>query len=89
MSIVGCPTCGGDHYGSNKCPFIEAPCVVCGKPTILACSDCAIESGGKDAVHVCSDEECRGEHEFWRHKATVRGADDATHRPADVSKVEK
>src|SRR6266536_3464743 len=69
MTIQKCPTCGGMHFGSNECPYIEAPCVVCGNPTILACSDCAIESGGKSSVHVCAKEECRHEHEFWQHRA--------------------
>jgi hypothetical protein len=63
MSIFNCRNCGGTHYGSNKCPYINAPCVVCGDPTILACADCSIESGGKISVHVCSKGECRDAHE--------------------------
>jgi hypothetical protein len=67
MIIRSCPTCGGAHYGSLKCPCIEAPCVVCGDPTILACSDCAIDSGGRGSVHVCSKTACRDKHEGERH----------------------
>jgi hypothetical protein len=63
MTIRNCPNCGGDHFGSNKCPYIKAPCVICGTSTILACSDCAIDSGGKNSVHVCNKTECRNEHE--------------------------
>jgi hypothetical protein len=51
------------HFGSSKCPFIEAPCSICGDLTVLACSDCAIESGGRETVHVCNKSECRDEHE--------------------------
>ncbi len=51
------------HFGSHKCPFIEEPCSVCGEPTVLACSDCAIETGGKNPVHVCYRVVCRDEHE--------------------------
>lgn len=46
MVIRNCPNCGGEHWGSTKCPYIEAPCVVCGDMTVMACSDCAIDSGG-------------------------------------------
>ena len=63
MTIINCRNCGGDHHGSNVCPFIEAPCVVCGDMTIMACSDCAIDSGGKTSVHVCMKEKCRKRHE--------------------------
>lgn len=63
MTIISCPSCGGDHFGSNKCPFIELPCSVCGNMTVLACSDCAIESGGTRPVHVCAHSQCRDEHE--------------------------
>lgn len=63
MTILNCPRCGGTHYGSNGCPYIEAPCSVCGKLTILACSDCSIDSGGKRSVHVCSNSGCRDVHE--------------------------
>lgn len=41
------------------------PCSVCGQPTDLACSDCAIETGR--TVHVCKRSECRDQHEK-RHK---------------------
>ena len=63
MGIENCPNCGGTHIGSNKCPFISAPCVVCGEATILACSDCAIDSGGKNSVHICDKPSCRNTHE--------------------------
>lgn len=63
MTIENCPNCGGTHFGSYKCPFIKAPCIVCGEPTVLACSDCAIESGGKNSIHICSKSKCRDEHE--------------------------
>lgn len=66
MSIENCPTCGGTHIGQNKCPFIVAPCVVCGNDTILACSDCAIETG--NSVHVCKSTECRDKHELSQHQ---------------------
>src|ERR1700688_795371 len=82
MTIQNCSICGGMHFGSNECPFIESPCVVCGDMTIMACSDCAIESGGKQSVHVCKKTECRHEHEFWRHKAGIRNQselDEADH----------
>lgn len=57
------PPDGGIHFGSHRRPFIEAPCVVCGAPTVLACSDCAIDSGGTNSVHVCNKSACRDEHE--------------------------
>jgi hypothetical protein len=63
VTIQNCPICGGTHFGSNQCPFIVAPCVVCGQMTIFACSDCAIDSGGERSVHVCSRPECQREHE--------------------------
>lgn len=63
MTIKDCPNCGGTHYGSMKCPYIEAPCIVCGDGTILACSDCAINSGGKSSVHVCKKPKCRKAHD--------------------------
>jgi len=60
-----CDNCGGIHYGSPRgyCPYIKADCVVCGTPTIYACSDCAIDSGGKKSVHVCADVACQRKHE--------------------------
>lgn len=68
MIIQDCPNCGGIHYGSLKCSYIKTPCVICGEETIFACSDCAIESGGNSAVHVCAKTECRD-----RHEAAVHG----------------
>ena len=41
MVIRNCPNCGGEHWGSTKCPYIELPCVVCGKATVMACADCS------------------------------------------------
>lgn len=67
MTIQNCPKCGGTHFGSHECPFIYAPCVVCGETALFACSDCAINSGGKASVHVCQREECRDEHERSTH----------------------
>lgn len=67
MTIRGCPNCGGTHFGSIKCPYISAPCIVCGEATILACSDCAIDTG--KSVHVCEKSECRDAHEI-AHGAT-------------------
>lgn len=60
-----CANCGGQHFGSPKgyCPYINAPCVVCGDQTIYACSDCAIDSGGERSVHVCERAECQRTHE--------------------------
>lgn len=68
-----CPDCGGMHFGSLKCPFIKAACVICGDQTILACSDCAIDSGGKASVHVCQKSECRDRHEMTHAKNVVGG----------------
>lgn len=70
MTIENCSVCGGTHTGSNKCPFISEPCVVCGTATILACSDCAIDSWGKNPVHICDNPKCRDEHEAMTHKGT-------------------
>ena len=67
MTITDCPKCGGTHYGSHVCPYIEAPCVVCGDQTVMACSDCAIDSGGKVSVHVCRKRICRDRHEAEKH----------------------
>lgn len=61
MTIKDCPNCGGTHFGTFECPFTSAPCVVCSAPTVMACSDCAIE--GKGSVHICARSECRDEHE--------------------------
>ena len=67
MTIKDCPNCGGTHYCSYTCPFIKAPCIVCGAETIFACSDCAIDAGGKESVHVCEKSECRDAHERHQH----------------------
>jgi hypothetical protein len=64
---MNCPKCGGVHFGSYECPFISLPCVICGDETVLACSDCAIESGGKISVHVCNKSTCRDQHEALAH----------------------
>ena len=61
--IQNCSKCGGMHIGHSKCPFISKPCVVCEDETILACSDCAIELGGKHSIHICNKNECRNKHE--------------------------
>jgi hypothetical protein len=65
VTIENCPNCGGTHYGSVTCPYIEKPCVVCGEGTILACSDCAID--GRGSVHVCKKAACRLEHDAKAH----------------------
>lgn len=72
VETVPCANCGGIHYGSpsNHCPYTKAPCVVCKTMTIWACSDCAIDSGGKESVHVCEKVECQRKHE----KKHARGA---------------
>ncbi len=66
MIVQNCPACGGMHIGSRDCPlvFVLEPCVVCGDQTILACSDCAINSAGKMSVHVCKKPQCRDAHEL-------------------------
>src|SRR5579859_4547367 len=69
VSIQNCPNCVGTHFGSNKCPYIEKPCVICGDSTVLACSDCAINSSGNVSVHVCSKSSCRDAHEANAHCA--------------------
>lgn len=60
-----CANCGGRHYGDppGYCPYISSPCVICGESTIYACSDCAIDNGGKKSVHVCEKGECQRKHE--------------------------
>lgn len=63
MTIDNCSNCGGTHYGSHQCPYKSLPCVVCGIATIFACSDCAINSGGKKTVHVCEKAHCKDSHE--------------------------
>lgn len=67
MIIVTCPNCGGTHIPFGECPFIKSPCVVCGDETIFACSDCGINSGGKESVHVCGKSACRDQHEEIAH----------------------
>jgi hypothetical protein len=67
MTIKDCPKCGGDHWGSHECPFIFAPCIICGTSTILACADCGIDSAGKISVHVCANSNCRDQHESRAH----------------------
>ena len=63
MTILNCVRCGGTHYGSYECPYIEKSCDVCGENTVLACSDCAIDSHGTCSVHICNNSECRDKHE--------------------------
>ena len=65
-----CPNCGGTHFGTPKCPFTKAPCVICGDDTIMACSDCAIDTG--KSVHVCTKSECRDRHESRTHGQGTR-----------------
>lgn len=69
MTIKNCPKCGGTHFGSNECPYKISPCVICGIDTIMACSDCAIDSGGKKSVHVCNLTACMDAHETACHSA--------------------
>jgi len=59
MVIKNCPKCGENHE-TEKCPYVFAPCVICGSTTFLACADCAID--GK-SVHVCNKGSCRDQHE--------------------------
>jgi hypothetical protein len=62
-----CAICGGKHFPTGtQCPFRLDPCVVCGTPTVWACSDCAIDVGG--SVHVCNSASCRDAHELNIHK---------------------
>lgn len=81
MQVENCPNCGGTHFGDYECPFIKAPCVICGDETILACSDCAINSGGEQSVHVCKRSECRDAHE----RAVHRSVEAAGSRPNDLA----
>ena len=76
MTIEKCPNCGGTHFGSTRCPFISAPCVVCGTETVMACSDCAIDSAGTVSVHVCNKTECRDAHEAERHASGSKEKDE-------------
>lgn len=67
--VENCSNCGGTHYGSVDCPYLEKnmgePCVSCGERTSYCCSDCAIDGKGK--VYICTDDDCRTKHEK-RHK---------------------
>lgn len=67
-----CANCGGRHYGDppGYCPYVSSPCVICGDDTIYACSDCAIDNGGKKSVHVCAKAECQTKHEKLHPSAT-------------------
>lgn len=76
MIIENCPACGGTHVGSTKCPYRLAPCVVCGLPTILACSDCAIDTA--ESVHVCGMSSCRDQHEAAVHAVTSTDSREST-----------
>jgi hypothetical protein len=74
MKIENCSVCGGTHYGSYKCPYIVAPCAECGCDTIMACSDCGIDFGGKVSIHVCEKRNCRDDHERKHQAWTQFGA---------------
>lgn len=67
--IKQCGNCGGTHYGSRECPFNKESCIICGTPTVYACSDCAID--GKPGVHVCENPTCRDRHEAAAKHETV------------------
>lgn len=68
--VENCGNCGGTHYGSVDCPYLEKnmgePCIACGDLTSYCCSDCALDGAGK--VYVCTDDDCRALHER-KHKA--------------------
>ncbi len=72
MTILECENCGGTHYRSYVCPYISAPCVICGDATIYACSDCAINAGGRGSVHVCRKSSCQDQHEATTHPCEPR-----------------
>lgn len=57
-----CLNCGEPqaHFG-QKCPYTKLPCVICGQPTIYACSDCQIDK--HETVHVCAKIDCQEKHE--------------------------
>jgi len=65
MTITNCENCGGTHYGSIDCPYLEKnmgePCVICTVRTSYCCADCRIDGAGK--VYVCVSDICRREHE--------------------------
>lgn len=71
--IENCENCGGTHYGSVDCPYLEKnmgePCVVCAERTSYCCSDCGIDGAGK--VYICIADACRTEHEK-KHKPAAR-----------------
>lgn len=66
---MNCSTCGGVHFGSYRCPYIESPCSVCGEATVFACADCGIHYGGAKSIHVCNKFACRDKHEQTDCKA--------------------
>lgn len=74
MSIIGCANCGGTHYGSNECPYLEKnmgePCAVCGERTSYCCADCGIDGKGK--VYLCVTDACRAAHEKTHPGAVAR-----------------
>ena len=51
-----CKDCGGLHFGSARCPYLErtGPCEICDTDTVYACSDCAIDFKGR-VVRVCTN----------------------------------
>lgn len=63
-----CKDCGGQHYGTFKCPYLErtGPCEICATETVYACSDCAIDFKGR-VVRVCTNPDCRDKHEAIAH----------------------
>lgn len=68
-----CKDCGGLHFGSGRCPYLErtGPCAICETETVYACSDCAIDFKGR-VVRVCTNPDCRDKHEANVHgSATV------------------
>lgn len=72
-----CSHCGGMHFGTGlECPFREEnmgqPCVVCQERTCYCCSDCAIDSAGREKVYVCTSDTCRDTHER-DHAARAEG----------------
>lgn len=69
-----CPKCGGAHFGTgfDACPYTKSPCVICGTPTIYACSDCRIDTG--KSVHVCGLAACQETHEASHNERPAPGA---------------
>lgn len=76
--VENCPNCGGTHFGSIDCPYLEKnmgePCEVCGERTNYCCADCRIDGAGK--VYVCFRDACRTAHEV-KHKPTTPPPDRA------------